>query len=150
MLIVPISQQQPTRWSGGSTTQLHIYPEGSSYAAREFLFRISTATVETTSSTFTTLPGFQRILMILKGELEITHKGRYSKQLRAFDKDTFDGSWETTAIGKVTDFNLMMAATVIGDCKHESLHSGQSLEISVQNNFYGLYWLRGSAVLRSD
>ena len=28
-------------WSGGTTTELFLYPENGSYAQREFLFRIS-------------------------------------------------------------------------------------------------------------
>ncbi|MES2779678.1 MAG: HutD family protein [Bacteroidota bacterium] len=147
MLIIPASLQKTTNWSGGTTTQLYIYPEGTSYAARDFLFRISTATIETETSTFTSLPAFQRILLILKGSLAITHKDRYSKQLHPFDTDRFDGAWKTSAIGKVTDFNLMMAANARGDCTHELLHSGQSKKITAKNSFYGIYWLQGSAVL---
>lgn len=139
------SEQLTTNWSGGTTTQLFIYPEGSSYVNRNFLFRISTATVETEYSTFTALPGFQRVLMILKGELTITHRNQYTKHLNTFDSDTFDGGWETTAIGKVTDFNLMMAKSVNGTCKRESSEAKTPLSNIIQNDFYGMYWLSGKA-----
>lgn len=147
MLILPASLQHTTNWSGGTTTQLFIYPEGSGYADRNFSFRISTATVETESSTFTSLPGFQRILMILKGSLAITHKNQHSRTLQPFDTDTFDGGWETSAVGMVTDFNLMMAADVKGSCKYGLLVATHSLTITVEHNFYGIYWLQGNALL---
>lgn len=54
-------------WSGGTTTQLAIYPKDAEYKKRNFLFRISTATVETKESEFTKLPGVSRKL-ILKHE----------------------------------------------------------------------------------
>lgn len=42
-----------SNWSGGKTTQLFIYPENSEYAKRNFLFRISSATVDCERSEFT-------------------------------------------------------------------------------------------------
>ena len=35
-----------TEWSGGTTTQLAISPERAAYGDREFLWRLSSATVE--------------------------------------------------------------------------------------------------------
>lgn len=67
MQLIPKSAQTTSNWSGGTTTQLFIYPPEASYAARNFLFRISTATVETETSTFTDLTGFNRILLLLNG-----------------------------------------------------------------------------------
>ena len=97
-----------TNWSGGTTTQLYIYPEEASYAERNFLFRISTATVETEASVFTALPGIHRHLMVLEGILHIIHEDHYEKTLHAFDQDEFEGEWTTYGKGKVRDFNVML------------------------------------------
>ena len=35
-----------SRWSGGTTTELAIAPAGADYGARDFLWRVSSATVE--------------------------------------------------------------------------------------------------------
>src|SRR6478736_1095979 len=102
MKIIPKSLQQTTEWSGGRTTELAIFPPVALYTNRDFEFRISTATVETETSTFTSLPGYKRLLMILKGELEITHIGEYTKKLATFETDTFDGGWQTSARGMAT------------------------------------------------
>ena len=42
-----------TNWSGGTTTQLAIAPEGAVYGDRNFLWRLSSATVELDHSDFT-------------------------------------------------------------------------------------------------
>lgn len=96
-----------SQWSGGSTTQLYIFPSNATYATRDFELRISTAKVEVAESTFTALPGVNRKLMILEGEITITHEGKYSKHLKPFEVDEFSGDWKTTAIGTCTDFNFM-------------------------------------------
>lgn len=113
------------RWSGGTSTQLYIYPAGSDYTRRDFLFRLSTATVEAEESTFSALPGFKRVLMVLEGELTINHSGHYEKKLRAFGQDEFDGGWETTARGRAVDFNLMLASQARGSVHHHALAEGE-------------------------
>ena len=70
-----------TNWSGGTTTQLYIYPPTADYAKRNFKFRLSTAKVEAEKSDFTSLPGISRQLMILDGDLTITHQKHYSKTI---------------------------------------------------------------------
>ncbi|PWH86183.1 HutD/Ves family protein [Brumimicrobium oceani] len=98
---------QTSQWSGGTTTQLYISPEGATLANRDFKLRISIAKVETSESSFTSLPGVNRKLMILEGEITITHEGHYSKHLKPFDVDTFKGDWKTNSKGTCTDFNVM-------------------------------------------
>ncbi len=108
MIHIKKEQQKVSTWSGGTTREIYIYPEGSNYITREFDFRLSTATVECETSNFTPLPEVHRHLMILEGTLELTHVGHYQKTLNPFDCDEFEGNWETSSIGKVIDFNLML------------------------------------------
>ena len=96
------------RWSGGVTTQLAIWPEGADYGARRFDWRISTAIVEDEKSVFTPLPGIHRLLMILDGEIEVTHSGGRALAMKPLSEvDEFDGGWETVSVGRCVDFNLM-------------------------------------------
>ncbi|HIR18308.1 MAG TPA: HutD family protein [Candidatus Caccocola faecigallinarum] len=96
------------RWSGGVTTQLAIWPEGADYGARRFDWRISTAIVEDEKSVFTALPGIHRLLMILDGEIEVTHNGERMLAMKPLaDVDEFEGGWETVSVGRCVDFNLM-------------------------------------------
>lgn len=96
-----------SKWVGGETREYFIYPEASNLVDRNFDIRISSATVELESSTFTPFNGYDRFLMILDGQLSIHHQGQNSKQLNTFDYDLFSGDWLTTSEGKVIDFNVI-------------------------------------------
>lgn len=150
MKITPKSIQQTTEWSGGRTTELAIFPPESSYANRNFLFRISTATVESESSTFTSLPGYKRLLMILKGELEITHVDQYTKKLNPFDTDTFEGGWQTTAKGVVTDFNIMYAPDKKVNISVHAFTPEHALTFSSYATFHFGFVVSGIAFLNID
>ncbi len=101
------SEYNTSNWSGGTTTELGIGPEGSRYADRDFLWRISSATVELEESTFTALPDYDRIIMTLEGDIDLCHNGGEWLHLRAFETHSFDGGDDTVSKGKVIDFNLM-------------------------------------------
>lgn len=59
-----------TQWSGGATTQLAIAPKGAVYADRDFLWRLSSATVELDESDFTPLPAYDRVISTLRAGME--------------------------------------------------------------------------------
>ncbi len=103
------------RWSGGTTTELAIWPRCADYAARRFDWRVSTAVVEEERSIFTPLPGIHRHLMILDGEITLSHGGAESVTLKALrGTDEFDGGTETLSVGRCVDFNLMTARGYAG------------------------------------
>ena len=86
-----------TKWAGGETTQLAIYPEAADFADRDFLWRISSATFTGTESTFSDFSGYQRHLLPLEGQLSVSHKGLYSRELKKYEVEYFDGGWETSS-----------------------------------------------------
>lgn len=96
-----------TEWSGGTTTELYIYPEGADFKSRAFEFRLSIATIHIEESDFTPLPDVDRTLLLLEGELELIHEGHHRTTLKPFKQDNFSGSWQTHCIGTGKDFNLM-------------------------------------------
>lgn len=152
--LIKKEQQKTTTWSGGTTTQLAIYPEDADYGKRNFLWRLSTATVEAEESVFTSLPGIDRIIMILKGEIVLEHEGRYKKVLKKFDQDSFSGSWITKSIGQAIDFNLMMREGCQGrleaivlekdEVKNITFEKKEEFSCSVQ----AIYIVAGSVVLQ--
>ncbi|SIR59795.1 HutD protein [Peribacillus simplex] len=127
--VIRKSEQTSSLWSGGKTTQLAIYPEDGDYSKRDFKWRISTADVEVDESLFTHLPGIQRIIMILDGEMSLEHKGKHRVHLQPFEQDRFDGGWTTRSIGRVTDFNLMLAEGCEGDLGTIHLNDGIHSEV---------------------
>ena len=147
MKIIRKHEQKTNLWSGGKTTELFIYPDGSSYAERNFQFRISTATIETANSEFTRLNGFKRHLMILDGSLYINHKHHHQKLLNQFDVDEFMGDWETTAEGKVTDFNLMHDENWKGSLDLIQIEKNNLQSFSNDSDFTALYLLNETATI---
>ena len=130
--VIKKKELEVNEWSGGTTTQIAIYPESSQYKKLDFMWRISSAKVEVEKSQFTSLPGVDRILIILDGEMKLEHKGHHTREMKKYDKDFFSGSWETTSIGKVTDFNIMTRA---GCCAESDIINmdGTVDEISLAN-----------------
>jgi environmental stress-induced protein Ves len=131
-------------WSGGTTTQLVIYPKDSDYKKQNFQFRISTATVEADESDFTKLSGVSRKLMILNGEIDIEHKGKYSKNIKKFDQDEFSGDWETKSYGKATDFNLMTVGNIKNEIDAFIITNTTIIHTNSEYNYYGFYVYNGT------
>lgn len=136
--------QESTSWSGGTTTELFIYPDGATYAEKNFDFRISTADVIAATSNFTAFPGYHRKLMVLRGGIEISHKGQYIKKLSEFEQDAFSGDWETSAVGRCMDFNLICSAKAKGKIKAHQLEKGARLELTSSDSFLFIYAVIGS------
>ena len=116
-----------SKWSGGTTTQLYIYPENELYENRNFKFRISSAKVDLEESTFTKLPNIKRKIMILYGKLKLVHENYHEITLEKFDQDTFYGDWNTKSYGKVTDFNLMLNRNTDGIIEHINLENERTV-----------------------
>ncbi|HAF29503.1 MAG TPA: hypothetical protein DCG75_10690 [Bacteroidales bacterium] len=140
---IKASDLETRKWSGGTTTQLVIFPKGAEYKKQDFLFRLSTATVESEESTFTKLPGVSRKIMILDGEIKIEHQSRYSKTLKKFEQDSFEGNWNTKSYGKAIDFNLMTTRNTKGEIKAISCNSSFEIKLNANVDFYVLYIYSG-------
>ncbi|MCI8303994.1 MAG: HutD family protein [Lawsonibacter sp.] len=97
-----------TSWSGGTTTQLAIDPEGAVYADRDFLWRLSSATVELDHSDFTPLPDYNRFLAVLDGEIKLKIDAAEPFQLAPGRVVEFDGGVPVESWGRCVDFNLMV------------------------------------------
>lgn len=97
-----------SNWSGGTTTQLAIGPAEAVYADRDFLWRISSATVTLPESDFTPLKDYIRYISPLQGEMNLSHNGGVERSLAPFEIHLFDGADATHARGTCTDFNLML------------------------------------------
>ncbi|WFA08903.1 HutD family protein [Tissierella sp. Yu-01] len=84
-----------TKWAGGETTQLAIYPEDANFSDKDFLFRVSSATFTSTESKFSDFSGYQRYILPLDGKLSVSHEGLYDRELDKYEVEYFDGSWST-------------------------------------------------------
>lgn len=129
---------QTTRWSGGTTTQLFLYPQQGSYTVRDFRFRISSATVEQLDSDFTPLSGIERWITPVEGSFLLTHPDASPKQMGPLSAPyRFWGQQPTHCHGKARDFNLMLQ-----DCKgNMEICRGNA---SVRPGFNGFYPIEDS------
>ena len=127
--IIKKDKLSSSKWSGGTTTQLYIYPENELYENRNFIFRISSAKVDLEESTFTKLPNIKRRIMILDGRLKLIHENHHSITLEKFQQDTFYGDWNTKSYGKVIDFNLMLNENADGIIEYINLENEKIINV---------------------
>lgn len=140
-----------SRWSGGDTTELYLYPENGDYRSGNFQLRISSATVEADRSEFTSLPGVDRYLMIFQGHLDMIHGEKEKVSLEPYEVDHFDGGVPTVSYGKVVDFNLMLKNGARGRMEALCLEIGQEWKVTPEKdeNFLAIY-VREGLVLIGD
>lgn len=150
------SQLKVSKWSGGTTTQLAIFPKDAIYSERNFKWRLSSAKVKVDQSVFTSLPNINRIIMIIEGKLVLEHEGHHRSILKPFDQDSFSGSWTTKSYGKVVDFNLMMNEDCEGKLEAIHLEKDQSNTISFDNkkefseNVQAIYCVNGQIKIKTS
>jgi len=102
-------QYRISDWFGGKTIEIAIGPEGANYADRDFLWRLSSATVDLDESDFTALPDYMRWIAPLRGKMRLVHgDAGEAILLNEYDTDYFDGGINTHSWGRCTDFNLML------------------------------------------
>jgi len=132
--IIRKNKHKTSEWSGGTTTELYIYPVNSQFSNGDFKWRLSSAKVQVECSTFTFLKGISRLIMVIEGELLLEHEDHHNALLREFEQDNFSGEWTTTSFGKVIDFNLMMAKGYAGTLEPIFLNPCEIKEILLHNN----------------
>lgn len=135
-----------TNWSGGTTSELFIYPSGAEFKSGDYLLRLSIATVEIEESTFTSLPEVNRTLMVLEGTLKLDHEGHHKTTLNPLEFDNFKGDWNTKSWGKVTDFNLMTKADCKGILKGINLEKGAEIKFPMTHGKTFIHTYSGNTV----
>ena len=140
------------KWSGGTTTELFIWPENSDFSQQNFDFRLSSASVETEESEFTAFPDYMRHLSILEGEIKIMHKDKYEKILKPNDSDTFSGKWNTKSYGKAIDFNLILKPEFKAEMECFSLQKDEIyvLHSKPEFRFFFLFLFKGEILMEDS
>lgn len=142
MKLVSKVNQKISSWTGGTTTELLIFPENSSVSEQNFDYRISTAKVLVEKSEFTSFPMHNRKLAILEGKLRIQHNHSDWYTLNAGEQTEFKGEWETRSEGQVVDFNVIYkdCFTVEAECVPEL----NLIDLNTLNVLVGIYCVKGS------
>lgn len=149
--IIRKSGQKTASWSGGTTTELAIYPEDALYSSRNFIWRLSSAVVELEESVFTALPGIWRIIMVIEGEMQLEHEGHHSIYLKPYEQDSFYGGWITKSRGKVRDFNLMLSEGWNGNLEAFCIDGEEYIKLGNRTaGTYAFYCTEGSIDVKRD
>lgn len=147
MEIIPMAKQHTITWSGGTTTELFIYPQNGNYIERNFVFRISTAVCKEENTVFTRLENTRRILMVLSGEVTLEHiennKNRIVHLLPG-DQDSFAGDDVTKSRGICTDFNLMMKDNAEGTLMYYTFQWQEEMKYICDSDYIGIYVVSGT------
>lgn len=131
-------------WAGGVTTQLAIGPQGTHYADRDFLWRISSAQVELEHSVFTNLPDYHRFLTVLEGNLELQIGHSPKSALPPLSICEFDGGTPVESWGRCKDLNLMLRkGACTGSMEVLRLPAGPSPTMQADWDILGLYCVQG-------
>ncbi|WP_164971351.1 HutD family protein [Clostridium tetani] len=130
--LIKKEDQKTSAWSGGTTTELFIYPKNTEYKKLNFGWRLSSAKVIDEESTFSHLPNIWRYIMVLNGSLKLIHENHHSLNLSPFEVDSFSGDWTTKSYGKVTDFNLMLNKDYTGNI--DALYLKKDIKFSIDKN----------------
>jgi len=141
-----------SKWMGGDTTEFAIFPKTSKYLDRNFIWRLSSATIDVEESDFSKLPDYDRVLMVLEGEVVLSYEGQRVARLKALEQDRFDGGWKTKSYGKIKDYNLMVRKGCEGyldviNPETESKNFVQTEETKKAFATHGLYCKDGYVVV---
>lgn len=105
--LIPYSSYITTDWSGGKTSEIFIFPEGSSYSNSDYQARISLAKVDLEESVFTKLPGVERTLTVLEGNHMLSVNNLPFLPITQYSPVSFKGDDLTKGKGSALNFNFM-------------------------------------------
>ena len=109
--LLPKKDSKASVWSGGLTYEYMIYPETANYVDRDFVFRISSATIEQEPSVFTKFKGYYRYLVMLDNSLDIEVNNE-KKVYEKYEIMEFHSNDEVTSYSKGMDFNWMVSEKI--------------------------------------
>ena len=135
------------RWSGGTTSEIFLFPPSSCWEKKDFQIRISSADCRVDGAPYSDFTGFTRHILPLRGSMHMFHEGHHEVLLNPFDVDIFDGSWNTHHIGKAVDFNLLYSENWTGRLK--PLLQNESIKIE-KSGIIGFYAVEDAEILSRD
>jgi environmental stress-induced protein Ves len=121
---------QPTLWAGGKTFEYYIYPNTASYSKKDFLIRLSTATIESSPSQFTAFPDYHRYLIMLDNDLQIERDNKHINYPKGSVFE-FPAQANITSFTTGTDFNVMVHESV----NDIEINTTNSIEIAAKHAF---------------
>jgi environmental stress-induced protein Ves len=123
--LLPKKDCKASIWSGGLTYEYMIYPKTANYTDKDFIFRISSATIEGIPSEFTKFKGYHRYLVMLDNSLHI-EVNKEKKVYEKYEIMEFNSDDDVISYTKGIDFNWMVSEKI----RHHKLKITKSNENS--------------------
>ena len=127
-----------SRWSGGETKELFLFPPEASYKERNFALRLSSATIELPTSTFTHLQGVKRFITPIMHPFLLEVNGNAPFLLSPFEVFEFSGTDEVKSYGMSVDVNLMLNERLASGWMR-SVKTGEEIKIVI--NAGEMFWI---------
>lgn len=111
MYIIKKNQGAVSKWSNGITREMFIYPQTAALKNRNFIFRVSSARIDSEHSVFSNFDGFIRYLIPLNADMQIKHEDRPYFLLKAHNLHCFAGDIKTESMHtckQLIDFNVII------------------------------------------
>lgn len=105
--LIKFSELDASKWKNGITYQYYIFPNNANYQNKDFLFRISSATIDNIPSEFTNFIGYYRYLAMLDNNLDLKINNR-EVHLEPNQLIEFKSEDSVVSYSKGNDFNLMI------------------------------------------
>lgn len=100
----------PWKNGGGQTLEIAIHPPSATVAQTDFLWRLSSATIQQDGE-FSVFPGYERALTLIDGKvLQVQFESQAPTQIKATEVFQFSGDQKVSCKltdGPVTDLNLI-------------------------------------------
>lgn len=110
--IIKVKQQRQTKWAGGKTTELAIFPKHADVSKKDFIWRLSMATCKKDKAKFTDYEGYNRVLIPLEGDAKLENISpdgeKKETEIQELEQVEFSGADKTTAFGLKRDYNLII------------------------------------------
>ncbi len=142
--LIKFNELNASNWANGKTYEYYIYPNNADYQNKDFLFRISSATIDNEPSNFTNFIGYQRFLCMLDNSLLLKINNKEIK-LEPYQLVEFKSEDSVISYTTGNDFNLMIKED-IKDYQVEITHGFFALE----NDFIIVYSLNNNEVFIND
>lgn len=146
MRILTPKQYKYEDWSGGTTTELLIYPFEATAEKKDFEIRISVATVDVEESDFTPFEGYKRTLTMLQGGHELSINGEEFDKVSRLKPVHFSGLAKVKSKGKATNFNVISRSDITHSVKVIHFANKEKLRVKAAKFNRAFYYVAEGAV----
>lgn len=90
----------------GQVKELAAFPEHAACQQQDVTWKISSQSISGEEAQLDRIPGYDRVLMVLSGDVVLAYEGQRVARLSALEQDRFDGGFSTKSFGRIKSYDL--------------------------------------------